>query len=164
MAYPEWQTKLQQHLDEVVGPNRIPAWTDIPQLPLVRAVVKEMIRYRSIAAELGIPHCLDEDDEFMGYQFKKGTSFHANYAYVGNYAVRSFIANTDFRVILTEPKMYPDTDRRKLLFNPERYLDPSYPTYKAPLTLYPNCHNYTPFGYGRRACRFSVSFCRHKLT
>jgi cytochrome P450 len=79
MAYPEWLIKLQKHVDEVVGPDRLPTWEDIPNLPMVRAVVKEGIRYRSIVAELGIPHTLDEDDEFGGYKFEKGTVFHANY-------------------------------------------------------------------------------------
>lgn len=47
-----------------------------------------------------------------------------------------------------DKQTYPD----QKLFNPARWLDPSYPTYKAPLTTYPNCQNFTPFGYGRRAC------------
>jgi cytochrome P450 len=47
-----------------------------------------------------------------------------------------------------DPKTYPDQH----LFNPARWLEPSYPTYKAPLTVYPNCQNFAPFGYGRRAC------------
>jgi cytochrome P450 len=79
MAYPEWQTKLQDQVDSVVGPDRMPDWSDIPNLPLVRAVVCEGIRYRTIVAELGIPHQLDGDDAFERYEFKKGTIFHANY-------------------------------------------------------------------------------------
>lgn len=47
-----------------------------------------------------------------------------------------------------DKEVYPDQQ----LFNPARWLDPSYPTYKEPLTTYPNCHNFTSFGYGRRAC------------
>ena len=82
MAYPEWQTKLQRHVDEVVGPGRLPNWDDIPNLPMVRAVVKEGIRYRSMVAELGIPHRLEEDDVYDGYFFAKGTVFHANYGCV----------------------------------------------------------------------------------
>ncbi len=47
-----------------------------------------------------------------------------------------------------DKETYPDQQ----LFNPARWLEPSYPTYKEPLTEYPNCHNFVPFGYGRRAC------------
>jgi cytochrome P450 len=44
--YPEWQTKLQQEIDEVVGPERLPAFSDRTRLPLVRAVAKEILRWR----------------------------------------------------------------------------------------------------------------------
>tara|TARA_R110002003_G_scaffold702_4_gene21105 strand:- start:325 stop:1308 length:984 start_codon:yes stop_codon:yes gene_type:complete len=81
MAYPDWQTKLQAHIDDVVSPDRLPTWADMPNLPMVRAVVKEGIRYRTIVAELGIPHRLSQDDEYMGWKFEKGTTFHANYGY-----------------------------------------------------------------------------------
>lgn len=50
--------------------------------------------------------------------------------------------------ILSEPHLYPDGP----VFNPDRWLNPAYPTYKEPLTVYPNLMNFTSFGYGRRAC------------
>jgi pseurotin biosynthesis cytochrome P450 monooxygenase len=78
MEYPEWQEKLQKEIDTVVGAERLPTFADVPNLPTVRAIVKEGIRYRSIKAELGIPHRLDEDDVYEGYFFPKGTVFFAN--------------------------------------------------------------------------------------
>ena len=80
MEYPEWQRKLQKEVDEVVGKDRMPSYEDIPKLPTVRAIVKEGVRYRSIAAEMGISHCLDRDDIYNGYFFEKGTVFHATFA------------------------------------------------------------------------------------
>ena len=80
MEHPEWLQKLQEEVDSVVGADRLPTTTDIPKLPTVRAIVKEQIRFRSIVAELGIPHRLSEDDVYEGYFFAKGTVFHANYA------------------------------------------------------------------------------------
>lgn len=50
--------------------------------------------------------------------------------------------------ILSDKELYPDGTA----FNPDRYLNPSYPTYKEPLTVYPNCQNFPAFGYGRRGC------------
>ncbi|KAK2590769.1 hypothetical protein QQS21_011539 [Conoideocrella luteorostrata] len=131
MDYPEWMERLQRHVDEVVGPDRLPTWDDIPNLPMVRAVAKESVRYRSIKAELGIPHLLEKDDVYEGYFFAKGTIFHANYP-----------------AILMDKDVYPDQQP----FNPARWLEASYPTYKEPLSVYPNFQNFTPFGYGRRAC------------
>ena len=45
--------------------------------------------------------------------------------------------------------MYPDPET----FNPLRWLDPAYPTYKEPLTEYPTIINSSQFGYGRRLCQ-----------
>ena len=79
MQFPRWQEKVQQEIDEVIGPDRLPEFSDLPNLPTVRAVIKENIRWRSIIAELGIPHKLSQDDIYEGYFFEKGTIFHANF-------------------------------------------------------------------------------------
>lgn len=47
-----------------------------------------------------------------------------------------------------DPDLYPDGFN----FNPARWLDPAYPTYKEPLTIHPNLQHFTSFGFGRRAC------------
>jgi hypothetical protein len=44
--------------------------------------------------------------------------------------------------------MYPDA----MAFNPGRWVEPSYPTYKEPLTAFPNFQGFATFGYGRRVC------------
>jgi cytochrome P450 len=43
--YPEWQQQLQAEVDGVLG-GRCPQWEDRARLPLLRAVVKEVIRWR----------------------------------------------------------------------------------------------------------------------
>lgn len=47
---------------------------------------------------------------------------------------------------------YPDPET----FNPARWLEPTYPTYQAPLSKYPNFRDSAfgmhSFGYGRRKC------------
>jgi cytochrome P450 len=45
--YPEWQKKLQDEIAEVCG-DRMPRFTDSPKMPLLRAIVMELIRWRPI--------------------------------------------------------------------------------------------------------------------
>ena len=47
---PKWLTKIQDELDRVVGQSRLPTFDDLPQLPTVRAVVKEVARLRPVTA------------------------------------------------------------------------------------------------------------------
>lgn len=52
------------------------------------------------------------------------------------------------RAIQRDPELYPEPDT----FNPNRWLSPKFSTYREPLTQYPNCQNYSVFGFGRRLC------------
>jgi cytochrome P450 len=40
--YPDEMRKLQEEVDKVVGDDRLPEFEDMPQLPRVRAVAKEV--------------------------------------------------------------------------------------------------------------------------
>lgn len=46
LHYPEWQEKLQGEIDRVCEGGRCPQWEDRESLPMLRAVVKEVIRWR----------------------------------------------------------------------------------------------------------------------
>ncbi|KAK1994072.1 cytochrome P450 [Colletotrichum falcatum] len=128
---PPWFQRLQAELDSVVGPDRLPAFGDMPRLPLVRACVKETLRYYPITAG-GFPHRLTEDDTYQGYFLRKGTVVHAV-----QWAIQR------------DPELYPEPD----LFNPDRWLDPGYPTYREPLSAHPNLQQFSAFGHGRRICQ-----------
>ncbi len=43
--YPQWQKKLQEEIDRELG-GRVPQWDDREKLPMLRAVVKEVLRWR----------------------------------------------------------------------------------------------------------------------
>lgn len=58
--YPKWQTALQQEIDAVTGDRR-PETSDAPRLPILRAVIKETIRWRPV-----IPSSMLHTLEFCG--------------------------------------------------------------------------------------------------
>jgi hypothetical protein len=128
--HPPWLRKIQAEVDSVCGSARLPDFDDIPNLPTIRAVVKETLRWRPVTAG-GVPHLLVQDDVYNGFFIPAGTNVHAN-----QWAIHR------------DPDLYPDPES----FNPDRWLDPKFPTYKEPLSTYPNLHNYSAFGFGRRIC------------
>ncbi|KAG6365793.1 hypothetical protein INS49_007404 [Diaporthe citri] len=54
-------------------PIRLPDFADSDSLPLIKAAVKESLRWKPSIAETGIPHATAEDDEFEGYHIPAGT-------------------------------------------------------------------------------------------
>lgn len=77
VLHPEWLVKLQDELDRVIGFDRLPTFDDMPQLPTVRAIVKETARLRPVTAG-GIAHKSTADDVYNGYFIPKGSLIHAN--------------------------------------------------------------------------------------
>ena len=78
--YPDIQRKAQEELDAVVGPRRLPHFTDRPSLPYINAIVKECFRWQSVVP-LGVPHRVSEDEEYNGYLIPKGSILIANQWY-----------------------------------------------------------------------------------
>ncbi|KIX00283.1 uncharacterized protein Z518_10422 [Rhinocladiella mackenziei CBS 650.93] len=128
--FPEWQQRVQEEIDEVVGDQRLPDFNDFGSLPSVRAVIKESMRWRPVLSG-GFPHAVTKDDVFEGYFIPK-----------------SAVIIPNQRAILRDEELYPDPDS----FRPERWLKPGYPTYQEPLTTYPNLKRFAGFGHGRRIC------------
>ena len=72
VLFPEAQRKAQEEIDRVIGNGRLPTWDDEQNLPYVRALVKEVLRWRAVN-KFGMPHCLSEDDWYQGYFLPKGS-------------------------------------------------------------------------------------------
>ena len=72
LVYPETQARAHAELDAVVGRARLPTFADYPHLPYIRAMVKEVLRWRPIGP-LGVPHRSTEDDWYEGMFIPKGT-------------------------------------------------------------------------------------------
>jgi len=49
MLYPETQQKAQDEIDLMVGRDRLPDFSDQPNLPYVNALCKEVLRWQNVA-------------------------------------------------------------------------------------------------------------------
>jgi len=78
ILYPSVMQKAQAELDSVVGPDRLPSYSDKASLPLIDAIMKEVLRWRPVSAG-GIPHAVTQDDEYMGYKIPKGATVIGNH-------------------------------------------------------------------------------------
>jgi len=77
LLFPEVQRTAQKELDRVVGSRRLPTMDDAPDLPYIRAIVKESIRWMPTTVT-AVPHCVTQDDEYMGYRIPKGAAVIVN--------------------------------------------------------------------------------------
>lgn len=72
LLFQNTQKQAQDEIDKVVGPNRLPNWEDEKDLPYVRALVKEVLRWRPVN-KFGMPHATSEDDWYQDYFIPKGS-------------------------------------------------------------------------------------------
>lgn len=123
LLFPSVQKKAQAEIDTVVGPDRLPSFSDRHSLPYMEAFTKEILRW-NVVAPLAVPHRVIEDDVYEGYYIPKGSLV---------------IPNIWF--MLNDPQRYANPSE----FNPERFLgnDGKEPE-TDPRTI---C-----FGFGRRIC------------
>lgn len=102
VMYPDVQRQAQEEIDREVGSGRLPRLQDLPRLPYIAALAKEVYRWTS-ATPMGVPHMAQEDLYHNGYRIPKGSCLMP--------AVWWF--NHD-------PQVHPDPDS----FNPSRFLHP----------------------------------------
>ncbi|KAG8942960.1 hypothetical protein FRC03_002782 [Tulasnella sp. 419] len=76
-CFPEAQRRVQEELDQVIGPSRHPVIEDMPDLPYLNAFVKEINRFRPIAPT-SIPHRTLEDIVHEGHVIPKDTALFMN--------------------------------------------------------------------------------------
>ncbi|KAK2608380.1 hypothetical protein QQS21_003066 [Conoideocrella luteorostrata] len=130
--HPQWLKRVQEEIDRVCG-ERLPTIGDYAELPTVRACVKETLRWRS-TVPLGVPHLCETPAEYMGVPIQKG----------------DVILACEWSLNRDEAK-FPDAE----MYHPERWLEPSWPTYMEPISQYPNLREgkaMHTFGWGRRSC------------
>ncbi|KAG8770646.1 hypothetical protein FRB91_004275 [Serendipita sp. 411] len=124
--HPEWQSKLQKELDEVVGRGHLPTAKDIPKLKLFYAVWKESFRLYP-PVPLGVPHVSTEADVYNGLYIPQGSMIHCN---IG--------------AMLRDSRVWGEDSED---FNPNRFLSEFNPKAESLPDV-----SVTPFGFGRRIC------------
>ncbi|EMD40149.1 hypothetical protein CERSUDRAFT_63625 [Gelatoporia subvermispora B] len=101
VLYPHVQKRAQAELAKVVGPDRVPYFSDRETLPYIEAICKEAMRWQPVLP-LGMAHRCVADDEYRGYQIPAGALI---------------LQNT--WAILHDPVAYPEDPEE---FMPERFL------------------------------------------
>jgi len=129
VIFPQVQRRAQAELDAVVGRTRLPTFADAPRLPYVRAVIKEVLRWRP-GLPLGVSHKATEGDWYEGMFVPKGATCVANI----------WQCNHD-RAVFGD-----DADE----FKPERHLDDEGGLRPGPIET--NQEGHSSFGFGRRIC------------
>ena len=130
-----------KELDVVIGSGHCPTLDDEPRLPYMRALCKEVLRWRPVAVMGGTPHASTENDDFLGYRIPGGTTILSN-----SWAINH---NEDY---------YPESQ----LFDPIRFFEGrSMPEYLSEKEKdmerlrgksHPSKSGHSSFGWGRRIC------------
>jgi len=71
--HPEVVRLGQQELDRVLGGERLPDFSDMPQLPYISAIVKEVLRWRP-PTPIGFAHRSMKDDVYKGLFIPAGSA------------------------------------------------------------------------------------------
>ena len=77
-CFPEVQKKAQDEIDRIVGSERLPTMADEPDLPYIRAMIKETLRWMPTTITGAVPHATTKDDEYNGYFIPKGAGVMLN--------------------------------------------------------------------------------------
>ncbi|KAG8835162.1 hypothetical protein FRC17_005020 [Serendipita sp. 399] len=142
VLHPEWQAKLQEELDDVVGRGHLPTAQDVPKLRILDVIWKESFRLHppvplgiaffermehAFDQRLGIPHVSTEADVYNGLYIPKGSMIHCN---IG--------------AMMRDPRVWGEDCNE---FNPSRFL----PEINPQVENLPDIST-IPFGFGRRLC------------
>ncbi|KAM5380835.1 hypothetical protein ACJZ2D_003359 [Fusarium nematophilum] len=78
VLFPEVQEKARQELDAVIGNGRLPNWDDRKDLPYIRGIVEETLRWAPSPISAAIPHAAKADDIYNGMEIPKGSMMMIN--------------------------------------------------------------------------------------
>ena len=125
--YPEFVTRAHEELNEVVGKDRMPNWSDEAKLSYISCVITELHRWAS-ATPVAFNHATTTADVYKGKTIPRGTTVIPN-----TYAIHH------------NAELFADPES----FAPERFLPSDHRWY------YPNAakiNRHYSYGIGRREC------------
>jgi len=124
-AHPEVMKKGQEEIDRVIGRDRMPDFADEPALIYLQAIIREILRWRSVIAG-GLGHSTIEDDVYNGYFIPKGSTVLGCHWSIHN-----------------DPEVYP---------NPEKYIPERFIKDGGLIGTKYSERGHHAFGFGRRVC------------
>ncbi|KAH8765536.1 cytochrome P450 CYP2 subfamily [Diaporthe sp. PMI_573] len=130
MANPQVQDNAHAELLRVVGPDRLPTFNDMSNLPYVCACVKEVLRINPMLIP-GVQHFTDADIVYKNHVIPKGTVL---------------VTNTSF--LNFDPSRYKDPFK----FVPERFLNHRLYSSEYAAMSDPYARDHFIFSAGRRTC------------
>ncbi|XP_006459501.1 cytochrome P450 [Agaricus bisporus var. bisporus H97] len=123
------QRQAQSEIDAVLGPERLPTFSDLSDLPYFSAVIKEVLRWNPVVPS-GVPHLTTDEDVYDGY-----------------YIPKNCIVMSNIYAMLHDEKIFPDPEK----FDPGRFIkngDMANDDLLNPIDVI--------FGFGRRVCPGSL--------
>jgi len=139
--YRETAKKVQEELDRVVGPDRLPTWKDRANLPYLNCVLLELMRWKHFAP-FGLPHMTQKDTTVLGYNIPAGAQVMINFAAV----------NLDKKVWKEpekwRPERFMEEEKEFNMSGPNGIHDALFGDIKPT----PESHKFIPFGAGKRKC------------
>ncbi|KPM40116.1 hypothetical protein AK830_g6438 [Neonectria ditissima] len=128
--YPEEMKKAQEEIDRVVGSSRLPEWEDEKDLPFVRGMIKETLRWRPVN-KFGMYHASSEDSWYGEYFIPKDS-----------------VVVLNWWAIHRDPSRYAEPDE----FRPSRYLGKPLSAAEYININDPEERDHFTYGAGRRVC------------
>ncbi|CAE6479831.1 unnamed protein product [Rhizoctonia solani] len=124
------QDRARQEIDALYDEDTLPSWADEQSMPFLRAVIKEVLRWRP-PLPISIPHRLEQDDYYAEYFHPKDSAIVCNI-----WAIHS------------NPRRFEDPNT----FKPERFLDHKMSMVESIAQGDPFQRDHFAFGAGRRSC------------
>ncbi|KAF8607576.1 cytochrome P450 [Ceratobasidium sp. AG-I] len=130
VQHPESQRRAQTEIDRISDEATLPRWQDQQSYPFVRAVIKEVLRWRP-TSPIGIPHRLEQDDHYNGFFLPKDS-----------------VVICNAWAIHHNPERFDEPEK----FKPERYLNDNMSMAESAIQTDPLKRDHFAFGAGRRVC------------